>query len=55
MFNSIFSDICPVCGRFHDDGGMYEYKGKKFYLCMSCIENCNSSEVKNELEKRIKK
>jgi len=32
---------CELCGKYHDDGGIKEYKGKQLYVCFDCLEKEN--------------
>lgn len=50
MFSAMYG-YCPVCGIIHDDGTIFEYKGKKYFLCLNCSERRSDKEINESLEK----
>lgn len=41
---------CPICGHLHDDGTIYFYKDKRFFLCLDCSEDLTEKEIIGSLK-----
>lgn len=45
----LFWHDCRICGRGSDEGGIHEYKGKKYFVCMDCLDNAVEGKTLDEL------
>lgn len=47
----IMYGYCPICGTIHDDGTIFEYKEKMYFLCLDCSESMTQKEIYESLER----
>ncbi len=46
---------CSICKNLHDDGGIVEVNGKKYFVCMDCLDAHKGEEVKNIIAEKQRK
>ena len=46
--------ICPSCGEGHDDGGWIKIRRKEYYICLDCLEDLTTDEIKEHINQREK-
>lgn len=47
---------CPICNGTHDDGVTYYYKGRNWFICFDCADECDTDEqMQNIIDERLNK
>lgn len=42
--------VCPVCRCLHDDGVVYPYRGKIFFICFFCYGYISYDDIDDILD-----
>lgn len=43
---------CYLCGREHDDGGVLERNGKRYFLCLDCLDDMTQADIDQAIRER---